>query len=105
MSEDIETEPVKAKFNLAQESRKLWEQVHPFLWLILIVFFVVLYGYLLLKINSFSSAKPSVLQISNDYKATTPPAINPSIVKQLNNLQNNSVSVKALFNGARSNPF
>ncbi|MCL4357837.1 hypothetical protein M1512_03020 [Patescibacteria group bacterium] len=105
MSEDIETEPVKAKLNLAQASRKIWERVRPFLWLILIVFFIVLYGYLLLRINSFSSTKPSVLQISSDYKATTPPAINPSIVKQLNNLQNTSVSVKALFNSARSNPF
>ena len=76
-----------------------------YLWLVFLILIVVIYGYVLLKINGFLSATPSPSTISQNLKASATPVINQNVVNELNNLQNNSVSVQALFNQARSNPF
>lgn len=63
------------------------------------------YGFLLLRITSLSDQQPTETQISSQVKAFQIPHIDRSVVKQLQSLEDNSVSVQALFNQARSNPF
>ncbi len=75
------------------------------LWLVFLVLIVIIYGYVLFKINGFLSAAPSSSTISQNLKTSPSPVINQNVVNELNNLQNNSVSVQALFNQARTNPF
>lgn len=79
--------------------------LHKYLWVMLLLFFVVIYGYVLLGIHSDITQQPSQAQISSNLKTTSMPAINQKVVKQLENMSNNSVSVKALFNQGRQNPF
>ena len=79
--------------------------LRSYLWLILIIYFVAIYAYLLLKINNQVHAQPSSMAINAQLKTTPHPAINPNVIKQLEQLQNNSVSVQALFNQSRQNPF
>lgn len=74
-------------------------------WLALLILMALLYGYVFLKINSFLNTAPSASAISSNLKTSVSPAINTNVVTELNQLQNNSVSVQALFNQARSNPF
>ena len=74
-------------------------------WLALVVLVALLYGYVLVKINSFTSATPSSSAVASNLKTSVSPAINQNVVNQLSQLQNNSVSVQALFNQTRSNPF
>lgn len=64
---------------------------------------IALYGYVVLQINKASNVQPTADQTQTAAKAT--PKIDPVIVKQLQQLQDNSVSVKALFNSDRTNPF
>jgi hypothetical protein len=74
----------------------------------IILFFLLLvaiYGFVLLKINSLSSAQPSTSAVSSQAQTVAIPQINPTVVKQIQNLQDNSVSVQTLFNQARTNPF
>ena len=74
----------------------------------IILFFVLLvaiYGFVLLKINSLSNAQPSGTAVTSQAKTVAIPQIDPTVVKQIQNLQDNSVSVQALFNQARTNPF
>ena len=74
----------------------------------IILFFVLLvaiYGFVLLKINSLSNAQPSNTAVTSQVKTVAIPQIDPTVVKQIQNLQDNSVSVQALFNQARTNPF
>lgn len=73
-------------------------------WLFL-VFVLLLYGFILLRINSLSGVQPSSDAVSSQVKAARIPHVDPSVVKQLQSLQDNSVSVQTLFNQARSNPF
>ncbi len=72
-----------------------------------IVFILILYIFLILKINNLDH-----LSLSNQSNSpttssavATPQRINPSVVYQLQQLQNNSVSVQSLFQQARNNPF
>ena len=73
--------------------------------LVFLVFIAVLYGILIMQINSLSNTQPSSLDVNNQIKAAQLPHIDQSVVKQLQSLQDNSVNVQTLFNEARSNPF
>jgi hypothetical protein len=70
------------------------------------IFFLVvasLYGYIIWRINVYSNTPPS--QAVESAGLTAQAHIDPSVVQKLESLQNNSVSVQALFNQARQNPF
>lgn len=74
-------------------------------FLIFLVFVAALYGFLLFRISSLDSQQPSTDAVSSQVKAAKIPHIDQKVVDQLQSLQDNSVSVKALFNQARNNPF
>lgn len=67
-----------------------------------IVFVLGLYAYVVMQINTAINTQPAV-SVTTQVKAT--PRIDPVVVAQLKQLQDNSVSVKALVNEARTNPF
>lgn len=72
-----------------------------------LIFFLLLacvYGFVLLRINALSDV-PASTSTSSDVTVAPTPHIDQSVVKQLESLQDHSVSVKALFDNARSNPF
>jgi hypothetical protein len=74
----------------------------------IILFFLLLvavYGFILLRINSLSNAQPDSSAVSTQAQTVAIPHIDPTVVQQIQNLQDNSVSVQALFNQARTNPF
>lgn len=83
----------------------LGKRLRPYSLLAFLLFIALLYGFVLLRINSLSSLQPSEDAVSSQVKAAKLPHIDQSVVTQLQSLQNNSVSVQALFNQARSNPF
>ncbi|MDB5170288.1 MAG: hypothetical protein JWN82_684 [Candidatus Saccharibacteria bacterium] len=66
-----------------------------------VAFVLALYGYLALQTSKAVNVEPA----PDTATAKTTPHIDPTVVKQLQQLQDNSVSVKALFNDARTNPF
>jgi hypothetical protein len=109
MSED--TAPTKKK-KVSLSPRELLDKLldyakrlQPYSLFVFLLFVAALYGFILLKIHNFSSAEPSPDAVSSQVKAAQVPHIDPAVIQQLQSLQNNSVSVQALFNQARSNPF
>jgi hypothetical protein len=74
-------------------------------FLIFLLFIAVLYGFVLYRISGLDSQQPTADAVSSQVKAAKIPHINQAVVDQLQSLQDNSVSVKALFNQARNNPF
>jgi hypothetical protein len=83
----------------------LLSQGYKFRYSIFIAFIAIVYSFLILKAITLSHAQPSVIAVQKQSTSTTGPQINPSIVIKINQLQNNSVNVNALFNQARQNPF
>jgi hypothetical protein len=74
-----------------------------------VVFFVLLlagvYGFVLLRVQTLSNVQPSDADVSAQVKLSATPHINPTVIQQMQALQDNSVSIHALFDQARSNPF
>jgi hypothetical protein len=99
---------MKDKLNIKTSLRKLQAytvKARRYSFVTFIVFVAVVYGFVLLRINSLRAAEPTPDQVSAQVRATRAPRIDENVVKQLKALEDNSVSVKALFDEARSNPF
>ena len=70
------------------------------------VFFLavaLLYGFIVWRINVFSNAPASTSELSA--QATAQPHIDQATIDKIQSLQDNSVSVRSLFDAARQNPF
>ena len=63
------------------------------------------YGYVVVTISSFASAQPTPEQVALQTSPIKSTKIDKKIVAQLQQLQDNSVNVKTLFDEARNNPF
>lgn len=66
---------------------------------------VAVYGFVLYRISVLSSVQPSDADVTTQAKASAVPHVDSNAVKQLESLQDNSVSVRTLFNQTRNNPF
>lgn len=80
-------------------------EVRRFSLVLFLIFVALLYGFVLLRVNSLGNAEPSQDSVTSQVQAARVPHIDEKVVNQLESLQNNSVNVQALFNQARSNPF
>jgi hypothetical protein len=99
-----EKKPLDVK-NIKSQGLNLLAIVTRYKLVVFLVFVAILYGFLWLRISSFSSAQPSTTEVSSQVQAAQIPHIDKTVVQQLQGLQDNSVSVKSLFDQARSNPF
>ena len=89
-------------------SEQLTDTIKKFKSYLPILFVVMLglvYGFMIYRINVLNQAEPTAGLASTQAKTAQVPRIDPRVVSQLQNLQDNSVSVKSLFDQARSNPF
>lgn len=73
--------------------------------IIFILLVVGVYGFLTLRISSMQSVQPSAVGSTKQVTHAVTPHIDEKVVKQLQQLEDNSVSVKSLFDQARTNPF
>ncbi|MEK7059785.1 MAG: hypothetical protein AAB971_03445 [Patescibacteria group bacterium] len=98
----------KQKFDFKSSLDKLLAVVNrlrAYAFVAFVVLVVMLYGFILLRISTLSGEQPSENAISKHVKAAKVLHIDQAVVDQLQSLQDNSVSVKSLFNEARGNPF
>ncbi|MGH7195772.1 MAG: hypothetical protein ACREGA_03250 [Candidatus Saccharimonadales bacterium] len=67
---------------------------------------LLVYGFIVWRVDTLKNAQPSAAATALQAKpAAAQPHINQSTVNKIQQLQNNSVNVQALFNHARNNPF
>lgn len=72
---------------------------------VFLIFVAGLYGFLIMRVSSLGDIEPTQVSIDKQVQAGKLPHLDDAIVRQLQSLQDNSVSVQTLFNEARSNPF
>lgn len=73
-----------------------------------LVFFVALlmvFGFLVLSINSLNNQEPSTAAIAQELQAVSRPRIDQAAIDKIEQLQDNSVEVQSLFKNSRKNPF
>jgi hypothetical protein len=98
----------KSKLNVrgaSDQAAAILRQVSRYSFVLFLVFVALIYGFVILRINSLSNAQPTDNAVTSQVKAAQIPHIDKKVVDQLQSLQDNSVSVKSLFNQARANPF
>lgn len=92
-------EQLKAK--LQQVFRRLFiYRVALFLLVVLLI-----YAYLVLRVGILANTAPTQTAIDAKSTATQSPHIDQATVKKVEQLRDNSVNVRSLFNHARNNPF
>ena len=94
--------------NISSLSEKLSDalpRLKRYIPLAFLIVVVGLYGFIVYRVNTLNSAEPSTEDVTAQSKTAQVPHIDPSLIQQLQSLQNNSTSVKALFDAARDNPF
>lgn len=69
------------------------------------IFFAVLCGFLVFRIDSFSQAEPPDEAVIEKVQALQRPKIDEAALQKIQQLQNQNVEVKSLFQQARDNPF
>lgn len=72
---------------------------------LLIMFLAVIYGFLGWQIMQLLQKEPDQAAITAELKTVGVPKVNEEVVRKMEQLEDNSVSVQTLFDEARSNPF
>lgn len=93
--------PPKASYAVASSIAK----INRFKIVIFVLLVVSVYGYIILTISSLSGAQPSSDQINQQNISIKSAKVDKKVILQLQQLQDNSISVKTLFDDARDNPF
>jgi hypothetical protein len=68
-----------------------------------IIVVLLLYVFVVLKINTLASAEPSADQ--KNVVTASVPKIDSKVINQIQSLENNNTQVHSLFEQARNNPF
>ena len=61
--------------------------------------------FLVIRINQLTTKEPTEAQISDKLQTVTRPKLDQSVLNRIQQLQDQNVEVKSLFDNARSNPF
>src|SRR5579863_5127744 len=95
----------KPKLNISAikgQTLRIIQKVGRYKLVLFVAFVFAIYAYVFLHINNYSNQQPSQTSIDNQVKSAAIPRIDPTAVKKIQSLQDNSVSVQSLFNQART---
>ncbi len=97
---------MKDKLNKLLEKILPWiNRVRKYKMFIFFIVLLLLYGFLVFRINTLSNKEPSDDSVTAKLQTVSRPHIDESVIEKIQLLRDNSVKVKTLFNQARQNPF
>lgn len=85
--------------------QQLWRAFSKVRVILFVILLAVLYGFIVLRIQTLSHAEPDADAIAAQSRATSKPYIDQELVDKINQLEETNVTVKALFDQARKSPF
>jgi hypothetical protein len=80
-------------------------KLKPYVGVLLFLFFAAIYGFTILRINSYSNPVIDESEVLAETKASPAPRIDKTAAQKLESLKDNSVNVQTLFEEGRTNPF
>jgi hypothetical protein len=95
-------------FSLSQLVDKVLEQserAKRYAPLLFCLFLAIVYGFVVYRVQVLNASEPAAADVAAQSQTASVPHIDPAVLRQLQQLQDNSVSVQTLFSEARSNPF
>ena len=91
--------------NIQKQLQTALSHTYRYRKIIYFVFIAVIYGFILFRVNSLSTVQPTESALEAAAQSNKQPHIDKAIVQKIQELQDNSVGVKSLFDQARQNPF
>lgn len=91
--------------DIRNKGEHLFEEFIRLRVLLFVSLLVVLYGFIIWRVNIYVKAQPSPSAVASRSEVARRPRIDQSTVDKINKLQDNSVNVQTLFDQARQNPF
>lgn len=70
-----------------------------------LILFCCLYGFLIFRINSLARSEPTDEQVAEKLQKSTRPRIDEEAVSKIQQLEEQNVQIKSIFEEARQNPF
>lgn len=83
----------------------LFQASMRYLTLIVIVFFVAIYSFLVIRINNLAQSEPSDDAVAEKLQTVQRPRLDQSAVNKIEQLEDQNIEVQTLFKEARQNPF
>lgn len=80
-------------------------KIGRYVGVLIFLLFAGSYGFIILKMNTMSTAAVDESKVTEQVQALATPRIDEDAIKQLQTLKDNSVNVQALFDESRTNPF
>ncbi len=96
---NIDFKTIPAKF------KHLIQKVRPYVVLLFFVTIAILFSFLVFRINTLANKEPSDDAVQEKLKTVQRPKIDKDAIAKIQQLQDNSSNVQALFKQARDNPF
>ena len=90
--------------NLKHFLHQISKRLLQFRIVLFLVSVILVYIFIIWRVDMLSNAKPDQSAVDSQTSTSTP-KIDQATVNKINQLQDNSVSVQALFNQARRSPF
>lgn len=81
------------------------ESIKPYIGFVFIIIILGMYGLVIWQIRSFVTQEPSEAKISEQLNTINVPKVDEDAIRQITELEDSNVQVKALFENARQNPF
>lgn len=91
--------------DLQDKALELVEKAKHYTALLFCVFIAILYGFVVYRVQVLNASEPDPTDVTKQSQTASVPHIDPKVLNQLQQLQDNSVTVQTLFNDGRSNPF
>lgn len=97
-----------SKFNLKQipsYTKKSFGKLKAFLVPLFLLFVITVNGFLIYKINHYSSQEPSSDQVAEQQNTIKRIVIDEESINRILSLEKRNIAVKSLFKDVRDNPF
>lgn len=80
-------------------------RVKQYTAIIYILLFFTLYSFLVLRIGALTAREPTDAEVSEQLKTVRRPKIDEEAAEKIQQLEEQNIDIKSLFNEARRNPF
>jgi len=88
-----------------QKLARVGAGLRHYIVVIFLLFLLGIYGFLAWRVFTLTSAEPTADEVSAPLKTVNVTPVKQENIQKIEQLQDNSVSVHALFDEARQNPF
>ena len=91
--------------DLTDGSKQILSRAAKYIALLFLLLLIGVYGFVAFRIYTLQNVQPSSSDVAAQAQPYATPKVDPAVVTQMQALQDNNVSVQALFDQARNSPF